>query len=99
MLKIFEVKVYPYSPEIFDRKVNKKIGEILEKNPNYPSMLMYTSYHSKGKLEDYIVGYIDVFLDGSEVVYEARLMVSERQDKQYFNQELKKIESLHLYMC
>lgn len=96
MLKVFEVKIYPYSQKEFERKVKKKNEKVYSTNPNYPVDMFYKDYGAKTSFEDYSIGHIDVYLDGAEVIYEARIMISERRDKQYISKELEKIETAGL---
>ncbi len=91
MLKLFEIKLYPFSPAEFDCKVKNAIDKVLAINPNYPQSLLFKNYRSKANFQDYSNGHIKVLLDGSEIYYEARVIVSERHE---YKENQQKIEDL-----
>ena len=93
MLKLFEIKIYPFPPTEFDCKVKNVIDKVFAQNPNYPQSLLQKNYLTKANFQDYSIGHINVLLDVSEIYYEARMMVSERYEHKENQQKIEDLEN------
>ncbi len=82
MLKIFEIKIYPFSPDEFAEKIQIAKDKFIAKYP-YKSEVelrnMYSNFYG-GKLsfEDYSIGYLEILYFDGCLHYEAKLILSKK---------------------
>lgn len=82
LLKIFEIKIYPFSPEQFANKI-QRAKDIFFENHTYATETrardMYSFlYGTKISFEDYSVGYLDILYWGCCLHYEAKIMLRKK---------------------
>lgn len=82
MLKILEIKIYPFSPNEFAKKIqiakDKFIEQFPEKSEDALRNMYSIFYGKKISFEDYSIGHLDVLYWGNCLHYEAKLMLSKR---------------------
>lgn len=82
MLKIFEIKIYPFSPDQFAQKIqqakSKFIMEFPDKTESELSIWYSRRYGYKISFEDYSVGYLDISYWGCCLHYDAKIMLSRK---------------------
>ncbi len=85
MLKIFEIKIYPFSPTEFAKKKqvakDKFIARYTDRTEIELRKMYSRFYGNKISFDDYSVGYLNILYWGSCLHYEARLMLSKRYSK------------------
>ena len=85
MLKLYEIKLYPYTVDIFEKKVDKIRTDFYndckaQKRTNEESMRLYSHFYGgKSNIIDYSVGYLEVFYSLGCISYNANLMLTERK--------------------
>lgn len=94
MLKLFEIKLFPYSPEKFEENIKIRREEVYS---NYEAQnltkkqidyLYSIIYGNKTTYENYSIGYLEILYDGTSLHYEAKIMFSQ---KNISKKELKKL--------
>jgi len=85
LLKLFEIKLYPYTVDIFEKKVNKIRTDFYDdckaqKRTNEESMRLYSHFYGRmNNLNNYSVGYLEIFYSLGCISYNANLMLTERK--------------------
>lgn len=85
MLKLFEIKLYPYTVDIFEKKVDKIRTDFYndckaQKRTNEESMRLYSYFYGrKSNIIDYSVGYLEICYSLGCISYNANLMLTERK--------------------
>ncbi len=100
MLKLFEIKLYPFTKEEFDKKVAITRDDFyaLSKEQNrskYDTKLLYSHFYGKkSSYIDYSIGYLEIYYDGVCLCYESKLMLSKRYtNKRTIEKMLKELEN------
>ena len=84
MLKLFEIKLFAYSPEKFEENIsthrkkvytNYKNQNLTKKQIDY---IYSTLFESKNTYENYSIGYLEILYDGSSLHYEVKIMLSQK---------------------
>ena len=95
LLKLFEIKLYPYTVDFFEKKVDKIRTNFYndckaKKRTNEESMRLYSYlYGRKSNIIDYSVGYLEICYSLGCISYNANLMLKERKTpKKYIEQML-----------
>ncbi len=84
MLKLFEIKLFAYSPEKFEENISthrKKFYSNCENQNLTKKQIDYiysTFCGSKNTYENYSIGYLIILYDGSSLHYEAKIMLSQK---------------------
>ena len=84
MLKLFEIKLFAYSPEKFEENMSthhKKFYSNYENQNLTKKQIDYiysTFCGSKNTYENYSIGYLEILYDGSSLHYEAKIMLSQK---------------------
>ncbi len=84
MLKLFEIRLFAYSPEKFEENIRTHREEIYS---NYGTQNLTKKqidyiysifYGNKTTYENYSIGYLEILYDGSSLRYETKIMLSQK---------------------
>ena len=78
-MKIFEIKIYPFSRKTFENKIKntreKFYATHSDKSKQSNDDFYSEFYGSKSQFEDYSIGHLDICFDGCCLCYEAHIMM------------------------
>ena len=89
MLKLFEIKLYGWSPKVFEKRINNHREGFFASYewPKKQIEQVYSDwYGKKNSYHNYSIGFLEVLYDGSSLCYKAQIMIR----KQYKNKEIQK---------
>lgn len=85
LLKLFEIKLYPYTVDIFEKKVDKKRTDFYDickaqKRTKEESMRLYSHFYGgMNNLINYSIGYLEILYSSGCISYNVNLMLTERK--------------------
>ena len=85
LLKLFEIKLYPYTVDIFEKKVDKKRTDFYDickaqKRTKEESMRLYSHFYGgMNNLINYSIGYLEILYSLGCISYNVNLMLTERK--------------------
>lgn len=99
MLKLFEIKLFAYSPEKFEENISTHRKNFYSKYENQNltkkqiDHIYSTLYGNKNTYENYSIGYLIIIYDGSSLKYEVKIMLSQKNiSKKELQERFKIIE-------
>lgn len=96
-MKIFEIKVYPFSEKEFENRKNKFINKYEDKNKKYPfarnDYLFKIFYADKLTFENYCIGYVELYVEEDRIRYEVKIMLRRKYpSKKALQEEMDKLD-------
>ena len=78
-MKIFEIKIYPFTEKEFENKKEILINNYNHKNRKYSfarnDHLFKTFYADKLTFENYCIGYVEIYVEEDRIRYEVKIML------------------------